>query len=147
MFIYLLREKARERMGRRGAERENPKQAPCCQHRECCGAPSHKLRSWPEPKSRVWHSTNLATQAPYKYFLWKLTFHHSPTALRTFLIAWVYLSWWKHQETIRASEYFENFPPFLPWLYLMITCGLQDIAGSSLTKCLQPYIMATRFPT
>lgn len=27
----------------------------------------------------------------------------------------------------------------------MITCGLQDIAGSSLTKCLQPYMMPPVF--
>ena len=63
MFVYLFWE--RESMSEGGAGRENPKQAPCHQGRVHHGARSHKqtTRSWPEPKPRVEHLTNWATQA------------------------------------------------------------------------------------
>ena len=50
--------------GGRERERENPKQAPYCQHRAWCGAWTHEAtRSWPEPKPKVGCLTDWATQA------------------------------------------------------------------------------------
>ena len=70
MFIYFWeRQTVWAEEGQRERETENPKQAPCCQHRAWCGVQTHEpqtMRSWPEPKSRVKCLTNWATQAPPK---------------------------------------------------------------------------------
>ena len=71
-FIYLFWETARGEEGQRGRKRENPKQAPCCQHRAQYEAQTRKtVRSWPRPKPRVTRFTDRAIQAPpapYLYF-------------------------------------------------------------------------------
>ena len=62
--VYLFWESVRVGKGQREGERENPKQAPHCQLRAQHRAWSHNLGSWPEPKSRVGHSTDWAIQVP-----------------------------------------------------------------------------------
>ena len=69
-FIYLLRERGeggREGGGQRERERENPKQAPHCQHRAWCGTRSHKL--WDYDLSWSWMPNWLSTQAPQPFCL------------------------------------------------------------------------------
>ena len=51
----------------RQGERENPKQA-LLAWSPTWGSNSQTVRSWPELKSRVGHSTNWATRRPYKWF-------------------------------------------------------------------------------
>ena len=68
LYIYFERE-TEVGASRGGAEnegeRENPKQAPRCQHKAPCKGPiSGTVRSWPEPKSRVGRLTSWATQVP-----------------------------------------------------------------------------------
>ena len=72
VYLFILRERKRECEWRRGRKRrENPKQAPCHQHRAQHKFQSHKL--WDhdlEPKSRIRRLTDWATQVPciYKNF-------------------------------------------------------------------------------
>ena len=71
-FIYLFWERQRHcEWGRdRERERETPMQALHCQHRDWCRAWTQKsMRSWPELKSRVIHSTDWATQSPQLNYL------------------------------------------------------------------------------
>ena len=62
-FIYLFWEGENVSRGgaERGRDRENPRQAPCCQHRAWWGARTQEaVRSWPESRSRVRYLTNWA---------------------------------------------------------------------------------------
>ena len=65
MFIHFWdREREREH-ARVGEGRDNPKQALCLSVQSLTWAWNPRtMRSWPEPKSRVSHSTDWATQAP-----------------------------------------------------------------------------------
>ena len=45
LFIFKERQRAGEGEGQREWERENPKQAPCCQHRAHRGAQTYKLQN------------------------------------------------------------------------------------------------------
>ena len=86
MFVYFEREGQRTRLSQEGAERgrEDLKSAPCCYHRTWCRAWSHELRSWPEPKSRVGHLNDWATQVPFViYFFLELV---SDSIWSTFLL-------------------------------------------------------------
>ena len=71
-FIYLFE---RDRDSTSGEEankrgREHPKQTPCCQCRTCHGAWAYKtIRSWLEPKSRIWRLTWLSHPAASKTLL------------------------------------------------------------------------------
>ena len=67
MLIYFEREKTHSSVSRGEAEREerdNAKQALSFQHRADLMLDPMTVRSWPEPKSRVGHSTDWATQVP-----------------------------------------------------------------------------------
>ena len=78
VYLFIFRERERERETERGTERErereNPKKALHCQLRDWRGAQSHELmRSWPEPRSRVWHLTDPATLAPLDFLFLTIT--------------------------------------------------------------------------
>ena len=62
LFIYLESTQAGEEQRER--EKENPKQTPFCQCRAQLGARTHKPWDHDLSRSRVWHSTDWATQAP-----------------------------------------------------------------------------------
>ena len=74
-FIYLYwereseqeRERARTQMGEGQRERktENPKQAPCCQHRAGCGGRAHKPRH--HDLSRNQESDSWPTESPRRH--------------------------------------------------------------------------------
>ena len=81
-FIYFERERKRERAGKgQGGKREREAQAGSALSPQSpiCGSNSRTVRSWPEPKPRVGHLTNWATQVPLEYvsslgstmFFWK----------------------------------------------------------------------------
>ena len=70
VYLSWKREIESGRGTEREGKRENPKQAPCGQHRAWCRAESHEwFRSWPEPRWRVWYETDWATQEPLDTFI------------------------------------------------------------------------------
>ena len=114
LFIYFERERGRERAwveeGQRERERENPKQAPHCQRRAWCGAPTHEaVRSWLEPKPRVGCLSDWATQAslpvhllPYQYYLFVHWFNFD------FYILWLNLPIQYRYFQLKARNKFIN---------------------------------------
>ena len=88
--------------GQREGERENPKQALCCQHGHL-----RTVRSWPELKSRVRRLTDWASQVPSN---------------------WVFF-WWLRIHTLHLQRL--TLPPCRQWssvgLYAFSVCLLQPI--------------------
>ena len=71
LFLFILRKQMGE--GHTEWERQNPTQA-SCGHVWVQRSNSPTVRSWPEPKSRVRHLTDWATQAPLPLFISWVTY-------------------------------------------------------------------------
>ena len=74
IYLFWERGKSTHMRTRRGvAERENPKQAPRCQHKAQCRAWTPTVRLWPEPKPRVTLNQLSHPGAPSLTFLYALS--------------------------------------------------------------------------
>ena len=83
---FMSWEGANQKSGERSRERgkENPNPALCCQCRAWCRAQSHETEwSGPEPKPRVRHLTDWATQAPPEFLSIHLAFEVVTSSLHS----------------------------------------------------------------